>query len=164
MQRVGREAQQNTQSHVGEASCYLWCPMGLLLIFSFVGILQRTTRDDRQRTFIPPVQLWLSDAIGSRIVAPEFIGSNDCLWLHRACDFILSSACDLAAQSIKQTQVIYKKVYDKKSDPSRLQVGDWVLMRFPQEEVGKMWKLSRPWHWPYRIRSKEEPDVTVTFP
>ena len=73
----------------------------------------------------------------------------------------LSSARDLAVQSIKQAQIKYKKVYDKKSVPSRLQVGDWVLVRFPQDEVGKMRKLSRPWHGPYRILLKEEPDVTV---
>ena len=34
-------------------------------------------------------------------------------------------------------------------------------MRFPQEEVGKMRKLSRPWHGPYCVLSKEEPDITV---
>ena len=42
-----------------------------------------------------------------------------------------------------------------------IQVGDWVLVQFPQEEVGKMRKLSRPWHGSYRIMSKEGPDVTV---
>ena len=73
----------------------------------------------------------------------------------------LSSARDLAVQSIKQAQTRYKKVYDRKSAPSRLQPGDWVLVRFPQEEVGKMRKLSRPWHGPYRVLSKEEPDITV---
>ena len=52
-------------------------------------------------------------------------------------------------------------MYDKKSVPSQLQVGDCVLVRFPQDEVGKMRKLSRPWHGPYRILSKEGPDVTV---
>ena len=43
----------------------------------------------------------------------------------------LSSARDLAVQSIKQAQAKYKKVYDKKSVPSQLRVGDWVLVRFP---------------------------------
>ena len=79
---------------------------------------------------------------------------------YRAGDAIPSR--DLDVQSIKQAQAKYKKVYDRKSVPSRLQVGDWVLVRFAQEEVGKMRKLSRPWHDPYRILSREEPDVTVT--
>ena len=69
----------------------------------------------------------------------------------------LSSARDLAIQSIKQAQIKYKRVYDKKSVPSQLQVGDWVLVRFPQDEVGKMRKLSCPWHGPYRILLKEGP-------
>lgn len=59
---------------------------------------------------------------------------------------LLSLACDSTVQSIKQAQVNYKKVYVRKSVPTRLQVGDWVLVKFPQEEVGKMRKLSCPWY------------------
>ena len=73
----------------------------------------------------------------------------------------LSTARALAVDSIKQAQGKYKRLYDRKSAPSRLKVGDWVLVRFPQEEVGKMRKLSRPWHGPYRIVTHKEPDVTV---
>ena len=42
-----------------------------------------------------------------------------------------------------------------------------MLVKFPQEETGKMRKLSRPWHGPYRILTLDEPDVTaikVYFP
>ena len=67
----------------------------------------------------------------------------------------LSSARDSAVQSIKQAQVKYNKAYDRRSAPSRVQVGDWVLVRFPQEEVGKIRKLSRPWHGPFQVLTSQ---------
>ena len=53
-----------------------------------------------------------------------------------------SLARELAVQSIKQA-------------------GDWMLVKFPQEETGKVRKLSRPWHGPYPILTLEEPDNTA---
>ena len=73
----------------------------------------------------------------------------------------LSSARELAADSIRKAQVKYKAAYDRKATPMHYQVGDWVLVKFPQEETGKHRKLSRPWHGPYRIVSWRDPDVTV---
>ena len=35
------------------------------------------------------------------------------------------------------------------------------MVRFPQEETGKMRKLSRPWHGPYRVTHRIDPDLTV---
>ena len=40
-------------------------------------------------------------------------------------------------------------------------IGDWVLVKFPAEEPGRMRKLSRPWHGPYRITNTRGPDVDV---
>ena len=74
----------------------------------------------------------------------------------------LSQARDVAVKSIRKAQRRYKKQYDKRATPSTMKVGDWVFVHFPQEEVGKMRKLSRPWHGPYRILSRDDPDVTVT--
>ena len=37
-----------------------------------------------------------------------------------------------------------------------------VLVYFPQDEAGKLRKLSQPWHSPYRITSRNDPDVTMT--
>ena len=34
-------------------------------------------------------------------------------------------------------------------------------MRFPQDETGRQCKLSCPWHGPYRIVERRDPDVTV---
>lgn len=73
----------------------------------------------------------------------------------------LSSARKLAASSIQAAQARYKKYYDKKSRPLKHRVGEWVLVRFPQEETGRWRKLSRPWHGPYRITERNDPDVTV---
>ena len=40
-------------------------------------------------------------------------------------------------------------------------------MYFPRDEVGRNRKLSRPWHGPYRVIGKKDPDITpckVYFP
>ena len=74
----------------------------------------------------------------------------------------LSQARDLAVKSVRRAQKRYKAQYDKSATPSEVKVGDWVFVHFPQEEMGRMRKLSRPWHGPYRVCSKRGPDVTVT--
>ena len=46
-------------------------------------------------------------------------------------------------------------------------MGEWVLIRFPHEETGRLRKLSRPWHGPYWITEENDPDVMavkVYFP
>ena len=73
----------------------------------------------------------------------------------------LSSARQLAAESIKSAQARYRRTYDKLSREVNYQLGDWVMIRFPQEETGKRRKLSRPWHGPYRIIERRDPDITA---
>ena len=73
----------------------------------------------------------------------------------------LRSARELAMQSIRKAQTRYKKQYDRHSTEPQYQIGDWVLVRFPQEETGRLRKLSRPWHGPFRITDINGPDVTV---
>ena len=65
----------------------------------------------------------------------------------------LSSAREIATQSIQKSQKQYKKHYDAKATSAKFKIGQWVLVRFPQEESGRQRKLSRPWHGPYRIIS-----------
>ena len=72
----------------------------------------------------------------------------------------LSSARQLAASSIQKAQAKYKEQYDRKTKETTFRVGDWILVRFPQDESGRLRKLSRPWHGPYRILDKSDPDVT----
>ena len=73
----------------------------------------------------------------------------------------LSSARDVATQSIRKAQERYKQYHDKKATWTEFKLGQWVLVRFPQEESGRQTKLSRPWHGPYRIISQDDPDLTV---
>ena len=40
-------------------------------------------------------------------------------------------------------------------------IGQWVLIRHPQEESGPNRKLSRPWYGPFRITSVERTGVTA---
>ena len=79
----------------------------------------------------------------------------------------LTSAREIAAKIIQRAQVRYKKQYDHKAKQPNLKLGDWVLVRFPQEETGRWRKLSRPWHGPYRLVEKPDPDAVcskVYFP
>jgi hypothetical protein len=73
----------------------------------------------------------------------------------------LSVARRMAAESIQLAQARYKKLYDRSSREVDYQLGDWVFVRFPQDETGRQRKLSRPWHGPYRIVERRDPDVTV---
>ena len=53
-------------------------------------------------------------------------------------------------------------MYDRKTKQVDYQVGDWVFIKFPAEETGPNQKLSTPWHGPYRIVARKDPDVTAT--
>ena len=55
----------------------------------------------------------------------------------------------------------YKSSYDRKIHNVEFKLGQWVLVRFPQEETGKQQKLARPWHGPYHVVEKRDPDLTV---
>ena len=73
----------------------------------------------------------------------------------------LSTARELTAKSIQKAQKKYKLIYDRKAAPTHLKVGDWALIKFPAKEVGKLRKLSRPWHGPYRVVSRADPVITA---
>ena len=68
---------------------------------------------------------------------------------------------ELAARNIQRG---YKEQYDRGTRTTNLRVGEWVFVRFPQDESGRLRKLSRPWHGPYRIVQKEDPDITAYHP
>ena len=74
----------------------------------------------------------------------------------------LQHARNLAATSIQKAQKCYKKYYDKMATNTTFEVGDLVLVHFPQDETGRQRKLSRPWHGPYRVVAKRDPDVEVS--
>ena len=72
----------------------------------------------------------------------------------------LSSARELAAMRIQQAQKSYEAQCDKKAKTVKFRLGDWVFVRFP-EETGKKRKLSRPWYGPFRVISRQDPNLTV---
>ena len=47
----------------------------------------------------------------------------------------LSTARRMAAESIRAAQARYKKTYDRTSREADYKVGDWVMIRFPQDET-----------------------------
>eukprot|EP00731_Ephydatia_muelleri_P015595 Em0009g19a len=74
----------------------------------------------------------------------------------------LSTARKHACDALKKAQQRYKQQYDKHCHPVQYKVGDWIMVRFPQDESGKSRKLSRPWHGPYRVQSCDSPDVVAS--
>ena len=75
---------------------------------------------------------------------------------------MLGQARKQAVVAIQKAQKRYKKSYDQCVKDPTLRFGDWVLVKFAQEESGCLRKLSRPWHGPHCVTSVDLPDVTVT--
>ena len=75
---------------------------------------------------------------------------------------LLAKSREQAMQSIQSAQKKYQRQYDKinKSVEMKYSVGDWVIIRFPQEESGRLRKLSRPWHGPYRVTETTATGIT----
>ena len=74
----------------------------------------------------------------------------------------LSSAHKLAVKSLQEIQKKSKVQYDVKATDRLYIVGDWILVKFSKEESGRNWKLSQPWHGPYRVISWDDPDLTIS--
>ena len=64
-------------------------------------------------------------------------------------------------KAVQQAQKKNKQNYDRKTASRIYRVGDWVLVKLPADESGKMHKHSRPWHGPYHVVEQLQPDVTV---
>ena len=52
----------------------------------------------------------------------------------------LSSARELAASNLQRAQKRYKQQYDRHTRPADLRAGEWVFVRFPQDESGRFGK------------------------
>ena len=74
----------------------------------------------------------------------------------------LSSARELALKVLQESQRKSKQRYDRKTTDRSYKTGEWVLVKFPKEESGRNRKLSQPWHRPFRVVSKDDPDLTVS--
>ncbi len=73
----------------------------------------------------------------------------------------LSTSRHLAEEKMRKAQTRYKKQFDKKARQRHYRIGDWVMVKFPQEEQGKLRKLSHLWHGPYRVVERRDPDISV---
>ena len=73
----------------------------------------------------------------------------------------LKSGWESAIYSMQEAQGHYKAQCDKKSKPADYKMGDWVMIPIPHEESGRQWKLSRPWHGPYQIIQRNDPEITA---
>ena len=80
--------------------------------------------------------------------------------LSRAHELSAKSIYNLSHELATKSICKYKDLYNQKAALSHLKVRDWVLVRFPQEEVWKLRKLSCLWHGPYQVISQNDPDVT----
>ena len=74
----------------------------------------------------------------------------------------LSSARSLAKEVNRGSQRRYKAQHDRSARDFKIRVGDWVLVYFAQDETGKTRKLSQPWHGPYRVISRKDPDIVAS--
>lgn len=70
----------------------------------------------------------------------------------------VSSAGALAACTIRKDQCWYKASYNWKSFTRDYKLRDWVFVKLPQQERQRQRKFSRPWHDPYRIVTKGDPN------
>ena len=73
----------------------------------------------------------------------------------------LSSARMMAVEANQRSQQRHKALHDRHATVREYRVGNWVLVKFPQDEMGRMRKLSRPWRGPFRVTRRRDPDVTV---
>ena len=75
---------------------------------------------------------------------------------------MLASSRQLAETTMHKAQGRYKDQFDKWAQQRHYKVGDWVMVKFAQEEQGRMRKLSQPWHGPYQVIERNDPDLTIS--
>ena len=73
----------------------------------------------------------------------------------------MSDAWELAQGNIKKAQKHQKKYYDQQSRTIDFSPGDRVFVYMPSARSGPAWKLSRPFHGPYRVVNVKENGVEV---
>ena len=105
----------------------------------------------------------LRSPIEAAFLLPEELqGCTDISEYREEAALSLASARELAAANIEKAQQYYKHQCDRHTTAVNYRVYRRCSTKFPQEESGKNRKLSRPWHGPYRITQRNDPDLTVT--
>jgi len=127
-----------------------------------MGLPKYSTQLYWGKAVLPIVWHRLPLAYRSLFTATKATNSHRYIYYREEMVAAISTATALALKVNQQSRRCHKQQYDKKLTPSKLKVDDWVLVYFPQDEAGKLSKLSQPWQDPYRITSKNDPDVTLT--
>ena len=65
-----------------------------------------------------------------------------------------------AKVTVRELKSVINTEYDKTAKNSKLKLGDWVLV----DLLSSRWdrKLSQPWHGPYRVISRRDPNIVGT--
>ena len=100
--------------------------------------------------------------IESALLPPKSLRVTDVSDYREQMVLSLSTTKSLAMKANREAQQWYKLQYYKTVRTSQYRVGNIVLVYFPQDETGKSWKLSHPWHGPYQVISLNDPDITLT--
>ena len=72
------------------------------------------------------------------LLPPTSIQPTDMSDFREELTLSLSSARKIAASCIQQAQKKYKRNYDQKASVREYRIGDWVLVKFPADETGKL--------------------------
>ena len=75
----------------------------------------------------------------------------------------MSRAWTLAQERIGKAQQNQKMQYDRRATDIKLQVGDRVMVYMPDKVKGKLRKLVRPFHGPYRVLNLTPNNVEVVL-
>ena len=127
-----------------------------------MGLQEYTSRFNRGETFVFLLFRMDCRSTSKAVLLPrEVVRPTEFSDYREQLGLDLSSARDSVASSCQKAQNQYKTQFDRKSSAMKYSDGDWVLVRFPQEESGKNRKLSQPWHGPYRVTKCLDPDVIV---
>ena len=120
-----------------------------------MGILQHPTLVHEGETLIPHLELiyyLLLKLHSSHLLIPLLEGYRELMGS-------LACARRVAAENISDGDAQTKyKYYDKHAKLVSYSIGEWILIRFPQDQSRK---LSRPWHGPYWITVLTQTDVTA---
>ena len=90
-----------------------------------------TQQHNCRKTLLFGIDLWVPTE--AALLPPTSVTPTDVDDYREKLMLSLSSARDVATQSIRKAQEWYKQYYDKKATSTEFKLGQWVLVRFPQE-------------------------------
>ena len=160
VRRNGKMVQSHPEINVEKTCYHIGPPMGPQPTKRVVGLLEYTPRVNPRNTVISAVWNGLSFVHRNSIAASSGVECDQCQWLQRTLDAVLSSARWDAEEG---TEAVQDRLWQLLS---RGLLRCWRLDP-DQISTGKNRKLSKPWHEPYRVVSHSDTGVVsskVCFP